>query len=101
MSNFTVRAPHVDMTSLDAAYVIIANLTSFLSCSGSLVIIACYVSYRGIRTTSRLLLVYLSVADIILATSSLMQTGSYYRSLQVSRSYIGHTTGHCRSVGHT
>lgn len=70
------------MTSLDLAFVMISNVTSFLSVSGSLAIISCYVTMKEIRTTSRLLLVFLSVANIIQGLATLLQTGTYYRSVQ-------------------
>ncbi|XP_012943111.1 uncharacterized protein LOC101850750 [Aplysia californica] len=82
VQNSSVYPVHENMTSLDLAFVMISNVTSFLSVSGSLAIISCYVTMKEIRTTSRLLLVFLSVANIIQGLATLLQTGTYYRSVQ-------------------
>ena len=46
-----------------------AGITSILSILGASLIIFTYIAFRNLRTTARQLLVTLSVADIIVATS--------------------------------
>jgi len=46
--------------------------SSFLSVLGASLVIASYAAFRDLRTTSRLLLVNLSVADLIVSASHLV-----------------------------
>lgn len=78
-----MNPPNLTMTAMDAAYVLFCNITAILSIAACLVIFSVYVAYKDIRTPSRLLLVYLSCADIVVNVSSLLQTATYQKSFQV------------------
>ncbi|XP_055885275.1 G-protein coupled receptor 157-like [Biomphalaria glabrata] len=72
---------NITFQSVDTAYVLISDFMSVLSCIGCMVIIILYVAYKNLRTTSRLLLVCLSVADIFVCISTVLQTETYYESI--------------------
>ncbi|KAH9504191.1 hypothetical protein Btru_065269 [Bulinus truncatus] len=73
-------AVNVTFQPVDIAYVLISDTVSVLSCLGSLIIIVLYATYKDLRTTSRLLLVCLSVADIFIGISTILQTETYYEN---------------------
>ncbi|BFY99881.1 hypothetical protein BsWGS_02921 [Bradybaena similaris] len=77
-----MNPPNLTMTGMDAAYVLFCNITAILSIAACLVILSVYAAYKDIRTRSRLLLVYLSCADIVVNVSSLLQTATYHKSFQ-------------------
>lgn len=56
---------------LDYAYVSLTITVSSLSIFGTLLIIGTYVGYPDLRTTSRKLLLYLSIADLITASTNI------------------------------
>ncbi|RUS76881.1 hypothetical protein EGW08_015350, partial [Elysia chlorotica] len=72
-------------TSVDKAYIDISVGTALLSIIGCVTIISLFFAFKELRTTSRQLLVYLSVADIVLGLASVVQARGYVLSLGVSR----------------
>ncbi|KAK3767236.1 hypothetical protein RRG08_018104 [Elysia crispata] len=68
-------------TSADKAYIDISVGTTLLSIIGSTIIILLFFAIKELRTTSRQLLVYLSVADIVVGLSSVVQARGYVLSL--------------------
>ncbi|XP_050400402.2 G-protein coupled receptor 157 [Patella vulgata] len=68
-------------SSLDNAYVVLTNVTSFGSILASLAIISCYLLYKDIRSTGRKLLVCLSIANFFLGISGILQAATYFKSL--------------------
>lgn len=73
MRNVSMYHANVTLTSSDAAYVIITNLTCFASMSGCLIVIGLYLMYPDIRTTARKLLVCLSFANFVQCVAGLLQ----------------------------
>ncbi|XP_059151763.1 G-protein coupled receptor 157-like [Physella acuta] len=81
MPNTSVYPLTVNMTAVDAAFVLVSNTASFASCLGCIVIITIYYAYKEIRTTSRLLLVLISLSNLFVCFSTLLQTGTYINNL--------------------
>ncbi|CAG5129552.1 unnamed protein product [Candidula unifasciata] len=77
-----MNPPNLTMTGVDAAYILFSNITAIFSIAACLVIFSVFVAYKEIRTPSRLLLVFLSCADVVVNISSLLQTATYYKSFQ-------------------
>ena len=67
--NDSMYAPVADWATSPVNRGLVAT-SSCLSILGSLIIIASFVSWKDIRTTSRLILLYLSIADLMTATSN-------------------------------
>ena len=78
-------------TAVDSLYVDISVATSFFSVIGCMVIIALFFAFKELRTTSRQLLVYLSIADIIVGMSSIVQARGYVLSIGVSTINVNRT----------
>ncbi|GFN95028.1 G protein-coupled receptor 157 [Plakobranchus ocellatus] len=77
MKNLSELSHPEAWTLVDSAYINISGLTTMLSIGGCLVIIVLYMTFKEIRTTSRMLLMFLSIADIVVGVSSILQIGDY------------------------
>jgi hypothetical protein len=66
---------NVTLTSLDAAYVIVTNLTCLASLCGCMVVMSLYLMYPDIRTTARKLVVCLSCANFLQCITGILQVG--------------------------
>ncbi|KAL8597857.1 hypothetical protein ACOMHN_061390 [Nucella lapillus] len=82
MRNMTLYHANVNLTSLDAAYVLISNLTCIASISGCLLTTLLYLMHPDIRTTARKLLVCLGVANFIQNIAGILQAATYYKTLE-------------------
>lgn len=102
MRNLTLYHANVTLTSLDAAYVIITNLTCIVSICGCLITCMLYLMYPDIRTTARKLLVCLSVANFIQNIAGILQAVTYYKTLQFpdERNYLCQAAASASVVGH-
>lgn len=102
MRNVSMYHANVTLTSLDASFVILTNLTCMTSMCGSLVVLGLYLTYPDVRTTSRKLLVHLSAANFIQCVAGLMQAATYYKTLQFpdERSFICESAASTSVIGH-
>ena len=75
-------------TILGNMYFYLTAVTSILSIIGSLIIIACYVAFKDMRTVGRKLLVYLSVADFLTAFGNFLGIMWYYSRDGMSESGV-------------
>ncbi|KAK7492955.1 hypothetical protein BaRGS_00015902 [Batillaria attramentaria] len=103
MRNVSAYHANVTLTSLDAAFVIITNLTCIASMAGCLVVTGLYLMYPDVRTTSRKLLLHLSAANFIQCISGLLQAATYYKTLLFpdERKFICESAASTTVIGHT
>lgn len=80
MKNLSLFAKDI-WRPIDSAYVDISVGTALFSIVGSVVIILLFFTFKELRTTSRQLLVFLSIADIIASLSSVVQARGYVISI--------------------
>ncbi|XP_076462329.1 G-protein coupled receptor 157-like [Babylonia areolata] len=102
MRNLTLYHANVTLTPLDAAYVIISNMTCMASICGCLVTVLLYLMYPDIRTTARKLLLCLSVANFLQSISGILQAAVYFKTLQFpdERNYLCSSAALTSVIGH-
>lgn len=81
MRDITVYHANVTLTSMDAAYVIVTNMTCMGSMCGCVVMVGSYLMYPDIRTTARTLVVLLGCANFLQCVAGVLQAATYYQTL--------------------